>query len=221
MEMKRIDNNTIQVLINQADLQQRGISLPDLMSNQERIEDFFYQILDEVDVDHRFSPDDALTFQARPLKNQGLELLISRVNRGDGAVPANIREDLTGYDRNQADYDEPAQEVDADLDEALMDPATREVFRVVSFADLEDFFAAAPALDTRSLQSDLYTYRGKYYLVLAFLNDGMVTANEIRDRLAVAYEFGQPTRVSAMVLKEHGQLMMEQTAIELARHYFD
>ena len=45
-----------------------------------------------------------------------------------------------------------------------------------------------------------------------------LTAGEVHDRMAVVYEFAQATDDGGS-LKEHGRLVMEQTAIELARHY--
>ena len=215
METKRINEDTIQVLIDQDDLVQRGISLPELMGNQERVEDFFYRILDEVDVDHDFSPDEPLTFQVRPLQNNGLELLIIRGSHRGEELARNIKAQLQGYD------DEPTDELAGDeVDEALLDPDVDKLERVVVMKDFEDFVALAAVLDTLNLTSDLYQWQDQYYLVLTFLNDGNLTAGEVHDRMAVVYEFVQATTTTAAVLKEHGRLVMEQTAIELARHYF-
>ena len=64
MEKKRLDENTIQVIIDQDDLDERGITMLDLLGNQRQIEDFFYSILSEVDTEHEFKKNDSVTFQA-------------------------------------------------------------------------------------------------------------------------------------------------------------
>lgn len=217
MESKRIDENTIQVLINQDDLIQRGISIPDLMNNQDKIETFFYQILDEVDVDHDFDHDSALTFQARPMRNNGLELLIKRVNQeGDVDLPQAIKDQLQGYDENQS-----LDEQQDDVEVALADPTVDKYEQVVKLGNFEDLVELAQQLYTLNLVTDLYRFEGDYYLVLTFMNDGTLTAGEIRDRMAVVNEFAQPANISKIFLAEHGKQIMDQTAIELVRHYFN
>ena len=54
MEMERINEDTIRVVVTNDDLAERSISVIDLLGNQEEIERFFYNILEEVDVEHDF-----------------------------------------------------------------------------------------------------------------------------------------------------------------------
>ena len=74
MEMERINEDTIRVVVTNDDLAERSISVIDLLGNQEEIERFFYNILEEVDVEHDFENNEAVTFQVLPNRN-GLELL--------------------------------------------------------------------------------------------------------------------------------------------------
>ena len=46
MEMERINEDTIKVLIMPEDLEERGINFLELISNHARIEQFFYSILE-------------------------------------------------------------------------------------------------------------------------------------------------------------------------------
>lgn len=75
--MEHINENTIRVLIENADLEERGVTFLDLLGNHKQIENFFYSILEEVDVDEQFHESDAITFQVLPNGN-GLELFISK-----------------------------------------------------------------------------------------------------------------------------------------------
>jgi len=75
MEMERINENTIRVLVDNDDLSARGITILDLLGDHQQIEDFFYSILKEVDTDHQFQNNDAVTFQVMPTNNGILILL--------------------------------------------------------------------------------------------------------------------------------------------------
>ena len=46
MEMERINEDTIRVVVTNDDLAERSISVIDLLGNQEEIERFFYNILE-------------------------------------------------------------------------------------------------------------------------------------------------------------------------------
>ena len=77
MEIEHINDDTIRVRIENADLEARGYTFLDLLGNQKQIETFFYSILEEVDIDDEFQESDAVTFQVMPNRN-GLELFISK-----------------------------------------------------------------------------------------------------------------------------------------------
>ena len=66
MEMENINENTIRVLIENSDLEERGITFLDLLGNQKQIESVLYSILEEVDVDNQVHESDAITFQVLP-----------------------------------------------------------------------------------------------------------------------------------------------------------
>ena len=78
VQVHRISKNTIQVNMDTAELKERGITMLDLLGNKSQIQNFFYQILKEVDTDHTFAKDDPVTFQVMP-SSSGLELLITKV----------------------------------------------------------------------------------------------------------------------------------------------
>ena len=46
MEMEKINDNTIRVLLENEDLTERGITVLDLLGNQSEIESFFFSIMD-------------------------------------------------------------------------------------------------------------------------------------------------------------------------------
>lgn len=64
MEMEHINENTIRVLIGNEDLADRGITFLDLLGNHKDVENFFYSILEEVDVEDEFQGSEAVTFKS-------------------------------------------------------------------------------------------------------------------------------------------------------------
>ena len=46
MQVDHIDKNTIRVRIDKAELARRGMGMLDLLGNRQKIQDFFYKILD-------------------------------------------------------------------------------------------------------------------------------------------------------------------------------
>lgn len=225
MEMERINDNTIRVLLGNDDLAERGITVLDLLGNHKQIETFFYSILDEVDKDHSFAVDAAVTFQVMP-SQAGLELLISRnaladddaagddlpFDLPDGGVPEFIRQQLNALDINLDDDDESAEYPTAAGEAGKYET-------VIALPDFEAFVGLADALRLEGASSDLYTYKDRYYLVLSFYPNN-ASESEIRDQIAIAMEYGDRSDVSTAVLSEYGKLLMPTSALETGRYYF-
>lgn len=221
MEMEHINENTIRVLIENADLEERGITFLDLLGNHKQIENFFYSILEEVDVDEQFHESDAITFQVLPNGN-GLELFISKGGALSdqldlSALPENSTpEDFTEFVRKQV----LTEEAEADEIEAYLrnpDALTTEI--VLRMSEFEDMIALSKMMYLDNAVSNLYFYNGSYFLHLLFFVEEM-TETSVDDEIAVALEFSEETSVTVDVLGEYGKLIMEQTALELTRYYF-
>lgn len=230
MKMEKIDENTIRVLLENDDLEERGITGLDLLSNHKKIERFFYSILEEVDQDHAFANNEAVTFQVLP-NDQGLELLISKnlpnFNPKDDANQSEMiqgQDGITDYIKKQLLKRDTADESDqADDDDEITsylkqaDNPTQEV--VLSFKTFDDWIALAQQLKIESGASNLFLYHHQYYAQLIFFLEN-TTETFVRDDLAVANEFGQKSAYTAAFLKEYGQQVMDTSALELTRYYF-
>ena len=77
MEIEHINDDTVRVYIRNEDLAARGFTFFDLLGGHREIENFFYSILEEIDVDEQFKGSDAVTFQVLP-RGDGLELYITK-----------------------------------------------------------------------------------------------------------------------------------------------
>ena len=177
MEMERINANTIRVMLGNDDLAQRGITVLDLLGNHKQIESFFYSILDEVDKDHTFATNEAVTFQVMPSQS-GLELLISKKwSKTMIAQPirlmtkVRIPRCLIIFVSNCKGLDASDQQDHQAVDEGGYIDADKapQTELVLKLKDFEDFISLADTLRLEGGKSDLYRYKNAYYLVLTFI----------------------------------------------------
>ncbi|WP_127848256.1 adaptor protein MecA [Lacticaseibacillus hulanensis] len=234
MEMERINDDTIRVFMDTQELKDRGIQMGDLVANHKRIEKFFYGVLEEVDVDHTFTDNSAVTFQVMP-SGEGLEIFISRTALGDdddaledapddsgsGEMPTDkfsrlARETLAKYTdskpaADKADVkDEEDFEFFGDGDSAAL---------TLQLPDFEAMINLAKELRLEGGVSDLYKFRNQYFLVLRFYSN-MVSETEAQVQMSIANEYGFSTNVTPEMLEEHGDHVMATSALETTRYYF-
>lgn len=213
MEVEHVNENMIRVFLANHDLEERGVDVLDLLGNRKQIESFFYSILEEVDTDHKFSKDQAVTFQVMP-NTKGLELLITK-------IPSEMDDKTTDF--NLLDEDSAKTEVEAKATEDTTDSATSSTAKqqviLVSFDQFEDFVDLSRNLVLEAGQSDLYQYQGIFYLKLTLFVDELRNLN-VDDIQAIAAEYGNLETQAPETIAEFGQEVMSQTALELARYYF-
>ncbi|AND79889.1 adaptor protein MecA [Streptococcus pantholopis] len=70
MEMKQISETTLKITISMDDLEEHGMELKDFLIPQEKTEEFFYTIMDELDLPDNFKDTGMLSFRVTPRKDQ-------------------------------------------------------------------------------------------------------------------------------------------------------
>lgn len=213
MEMEHINENTIRVLIKSEDLAARGITFLDLLGNHNEIENFFYSILEEVDIDEEFKGSEAVTFQVLP-KGDGLELFISKNLPPEGMENFDDMSDGSTEDIT----DMLKKHVASQLQETESQPelGNRFIFELNSFEAMVQLVSEV-YLD--SVTTNLYQMNDRYYLEVQFM-DNDTTDIEVENALAYLMEFANRTQVTSEVLAEYGKIIMEHDALELTRYYF-
>lgn len=213
MEMEHINENTIRVLIKSEDLAARGITFLDLLGNHNEIENFFYSILEEVDIDEEFKGSEAVTFQVLP-KGDGLELFISKNLPPEGMENFDDMSDGSTEDIT----DMLKKHVASQLQETESQPelGNRFIFELNSF---EAMVQLASEVYLDSVTTNLYQMNDRYYLQVQFM-DNDTTDIEVENALAYLMEFANRTQVTSEVLAEYGKIIMEHDALELTRYYF-
>lgn len=234
MEMERINENTIRVLIGNEDLTERGITVLDLLGSHQQIESFFYSILEEIDTEHQFQDNDSVTFQVLPNRN-GLELFISKngfgsedgdedgveiVSDNDDEISDFLKRQLQQKDSHAENtQDGNGNSSDDEVEAAIKNSDVEKTSMVIKLNSFEDMVQIARILRVENAVSNLYLYDKSYYLEVTFFAD-QHTPETIKDDLAIAYEYGVKTTVTSDVLNEHGKKIMDQSALELTRFYF-
>lgn len=213
MEVEHVNENMIRVFLANHDLEERGVDVLDLLGNRKQIESFFCSILEEVDTDHKFSKDQAVTFQVMP-NTKGLELLITR-------IPSEMDDKTTDF--NLLDEDSATTEAESKATEETTNSATSSTAKkqviLVSFDQFEDFVDLSRNLVLEAGQSDLYQYQRRFYLKLTLFFDELRNLN-VDDIQAIVAEYGNLETQAPETIAEFGQEVMSQTALELARYYF-
>ena len=235
MEMERINDDMIKVLIAQEDLEERGVDFLDLMADHSRIEQFFYSILEEVDVERQFVDSDTVTFHVIP-SERGLELYISR-NGNIGAMEDALEEEILRRllkrrrsllrNQDEAASNKSKRKAESEADEshgqttgnaAMDEELLLHPNAVVRFSSLQDFIILARTMPELPITNSLYYMDEGYYLVLGDI------FGEIDEDLAYEYylsmlEFGEVQTVNEPVLAEYGQLIEADHALTIFKQF--
>ncbi|MDN5577183.1 MAG: adaptor protein MecA [Lactococcus lactis] len=242
MQVDHINENTIRVRINKDELAHRGLKVLDLLGDKEKIQQFFYSILSEVDTDHTFTQGVPVTFQVMP-NNGGLDLMITKIKPDDADNLRQMIEPMNSdTNQTQAEPDsrrsffdlDPKDDVNTELDpikeeqleSSNQDNAANTQYlkfqnhHSYSFDKLGNIVELADSLKVSYLASSLYYLRGKYYLKLAFLDENYAELKPA-DTWAIANEYGIKIDDEEMkTVKETGKCLLNRDALEYIRYYF-
>ncbi|MBK0347780.1 adaptor protein MecA [Aerococcaceae bacterium zg-ZJ1578] len=229
MEMERINENLIKVIIDVEDLEERGINFLDLISDQASVEKFFYSILTEVGVEQQFYDSETITFQVIP-SNNGIELYISRAsfdemeNFWDTEIFKRLRErkaenssaSMTPRERIEQirkSMLENGNDSDSETDE--LDEDAFYSYPVVCFETLDDFIQFARLAKDYGLEGDLYEMNGRYFFHIYHFED-LVPGTEPYFSVLKMLDYGEAHPATLAILEEYGDLIRSVDSI----HYF-
>lgn len=242
MQVDHINENTIRVRINKNELAHRGLKVLDLLGDKQKIQQFFYSILSEVDTDHTFTQGVPVTFQVMP-NNGGLDLMITKIKPDDADNLSQMIEPMNSEtNQTQAEPDsrrsffdlDPKDDVNTELDpikEEKLESSNQENavniqywkfqnHHSYSFDELGNLVELADSLKVSDLASSLYYLRGKYYLKLAFLDENYAELKPA-DAWAIANEYGIKIDDEEMkTVKETGKCLLNRDALDYIRYYF-
>lgn len=216
LKVDRINENTLRVRMDAAELKKRGMDKLDLLGHKQDIQKFFYSILEEVDTDHVFEDAGPVSFQVMP-SNDGLELLISKVGeKGASSLDNFLQQEGSG----QSGLGDLFQHL-AGQGQDKQDQFGDEQQRVFSFASFDAVLGLADSLRAHGLASSLYVFDGRYYLDLAFLDENYIELRP-KDAWLIAGEFGEAVQKDDFEeVKRTGRCLMANDALANLRYYFE
>lgn len=229
MEMERINDNTIRVMIDNADLVERGITFLDLIGNHKQIESFFYSILEEVDIESQFQETEGITFQVLPNRD-GLELFISKaaLSDEDGENVGFIdfsnspnQEEVSNYIKHrmikesEGNSKSSGNEKKSKQSEDSLLPNKY----VVTFLNFEDLIELSYNLVDSEFDSSLYYMNDQYYLTCDFSHSELLD-EELENEVAKIIEFSALTNITEDMLIEYGTSIISQNVVNTIKSFF-
>ena len=241
MEMKQISDSTIKITIQLEDLEERGMEMADFLVPQEKTEEFFYTILDELEMPDNFLDSGMLSFRVTPKpdkvdvfvtkskldKNLSFEDLadlpdmdeLSHMSPDEflktleKSIFEKSKEDIEAVQSLEtAEAEEGAQFSQQAADEQLTENAERYIYYILRFEDIKAAAAFAQTVDYKIDLSEFYKYDSAYYLTI------LVDVEGFPERypawlLAKMREFADDSDITRAVLQEHGHLLLVTDAV--------
>ena len=241
MEMKQISDSTIKITIQLEDLEERGMEMADFLVPQEKTEEFFYTILDELEMPDNFLDSGMLSFRVTPKpdkvdvfvtkskldKNLSFEDLadlpdmdeLSHMSPDEflktleKSIFEKSKEDIEAVQSLEtAEAEEGAQFSQQAADEQLTENAERYIYYILRFEDIKAAAAFAQTVDYKIDLSELYKHDSAYYLTI------LVDVEGFPERypawlMAKMREFAVDSDFTRAVLQEHGHLLLVTDAV--------
>ena len=240
MKMKQISDTTLKITMSLEDLMDRGMEIADFLIPQEKTEEFFYAILDELEMPDSFLDTGMLSFRVTP-KPDKVDVFVtkSKIDQNldfedladlpdmDELAKMSPDEFLKTLEKTMAEktkedieaiqsLEQVEKEEEASIDEiAEVDEGKREpyIYYILRFDDLTSLVSFAKTVDYQMETSELYKMNDQYYLTVLV---------DVEDHpslypawlLARMREFADDSDISRSVLQEYGQVIINHDAVQ-------
>ncbi len=233
MKMKQISDSTIKITIQLEDLEERGMEIADFLVPEEKTEEFFYAILDELEM-----PESGmLSFRVTP-KPDKLDVFVTK-SKIDQQLDFEDLSDLpdmeelsrmtpdefiktlekTISDKTKGDaeaihhLEQEELRDNQEQDPTPESPVTQYIYYILRFSNIQQAVAFSKTVSFPVDTSELYKMGSDYYLTV--LIDTEDQPNQYPTwLLAIIREYADDSEVTRAVLQEHGYLLMVSGAIE-------
>ena len=229
MEMKQISETTLKITISMEDLEEHGMELKDFLIPQEKTEEFFYSVMDELDLPDNFKDSGMLSFRVTPRKDR-IDVFVtkSEINKDMNFEDLAAFDDVSNMSPEEffktleqtmlSKGDTEAHEKLGKIEE-MMEGAVEDVnpsdyvHYVLDFLSLEATVAFAKAIDFPVEASELYKMDGAYYMtvLIDLQNHPSYYANLMYARMLEYAGAGTKTRA---YLQEHAVELLTDDAVE-------
>ena len=237
MKMKQISDSTIKITIQLEDLEERGMEIADFLVPQEKTEEFFYAILDELEMPESFLDSGMLSFRVTP-KPDKLDVFVTKskidqqLDFDDLSELPDMEElshmtpdefiktlEKTISDKTKGDAEAIHQLEQEELrdnqetKEVSELPASQYIYFILHFSTLQQVVDFAKTVTYSVDTSELYKMESDYYLTVLVDTEHQPSQYPTW-LLAIIREYADDSEVTRAVLQEHGHLLMVSGAIE-------
>ncbi|HFR3425006.1 TPA: adaptor protein MecA [Streptococcus suis] len=236
MKVKQISDSTLKITIQMDDLEERGMELADFLIPQEKTEEFFYSVLDELELPLTFRESGMLSFRVTP-KPDRVDIFVTKSDLdqnlnfdefadlsdlGDvsSMSPDEFFKSLEQTVREHSNKDMAAvrhlEEVEKAEEEAEEQETEGYIYYILDFPNMDELMAFVGTVDYPIEESELYKMDGHYYMTV------LINIEERSKRypdylLARMLEFANDTKLTRPVLQEHGVTLLPVAALEELR----
>ena len=229
MEMKQISETTLKITISMEDLEERGMELKDFLIPQEKTEEFFYSVMDELDLPDNFKDSGMLSFRVTPRKDR-IDVFVTKseinkdINFEDLAAFDDVSDmspeeffktlEQTMLSKGDTEAHEKLGKIEEMMEGAVEDVNPSDyVHYVLDFPSLEATVAFAKAIDFPVEASELYKMDGAYYMtvLIDLQNHPSYYSNLMYARMLEYAGAGTKTRA---YLQEHAVELLTDDAVE-------
>ena len=221
MKVKQISDSTLKITILLDDLEERGMEIADFLMPHEKTEEFFYSVLDELELPLTFRESGMLSFRVTP-KPDKVDIFVTKseidkhINFEDLAdfdnldevsqmTPADFLQSLEKNLKDKSAYDKDAVQRLADIE--AEEEAEPYIYYVLHFDHLHEVVQFAQAIDVDFEESELYKMNDDYFMtVLLDVSDR--SADYPDYLLSRMLEYTDDSTVTRPVLQEHGQVLL-------------
>ncbi|HEM3701795.1 TPA: adaptor protein MecA [Streptococcus suis] len=235
MKVKQISDSTLKITIKLDDLEERGMELADFLIPQEKTEEFFYTVLDELELPLTFRESGMLSFRVTP-KPDRVDIFVTKSDLdqnlnfdeftdlsdfGDvsSMTPDEFFKSLEQTVREKSSKDMAAvrhlEEVE-EAEEAEEETQERYIYYILEFDDMHDVISFVNTVDYPIEESEFYKLDNRYYLTV-LINIEHRSKQYPEYLLSRMLEFTNDTKLTRPILQEHGVLLVPLAAIEELR----
>lgn len=242
MEMKQISETTLKITISMEDLEERGMELKDFLIPQEKTEEFFYSVMDELDLPDNFKDSGMLSFRVTPRKDR-IDVFVTKseinkeINFEDLAAFDDVSNmspeeffktlEQTMLSKGDTEAHEKLGKIEEMMESAVEEVLTEQaqtepseddinpsdyVHYVFDFQTLEAVVAFAKAIDFPVEASELYKDGGLYHMTI-LLDLQNHPSYYANLMYARLLEYASAGTKTRAYLQEHGLEMLADNAV--------
>ncbi|MDG4518491.1 adaptor protein MecA [Streptococcus suis] len=234
MKVKQISDSTLKITIQLEDLEERGMEIADFLIPQEKTEEFFYTVLDELDLPMTFRESGMLSFRVTP-KPDKVDIFVTKSEMdqslnfdeftdlselGDVSrmTPDELLKSLEQTVRAKSAKDTKAVQRLEDVEQAEENEDDQEpyIYYILEFSTVLDIVNFVQTVDYPVEESELYKLENRYYMTV-LLNVAERSKQYPEYILSRMLEFTNDTKLMRPFLQEHGLLLLGVGAIDELR----